>query len=138
VIGAALLPYKWAIIAASVIAGLGFAGWKGYALGRDRVQTKWDVSLVEIAQRQAAVEAAQRIVMQQASATYQANLAALEKRNVASRQQVRSATAVAFTCPATGQLADVVVPRALLERLRDATADPPDAAATPGGPDTPL
>lgn len=129
---AALAPYKWAAIAAAVASACAFSGYKGYAHGRDNVKQKWDKANVEAQQKASAIEAANRIVAQQASTTYQATIATLERRNAASVKQVRQAASAPLVCPAGGTFGDVRVPPDVLRVLISAGADlPANPASAP-------
>lgn len=113
------LPYRWIAAALALVAMLAATWWHGHGAGVRSVQTKWDAEKLAISMQRDA----DAVIAQQASATYQQQLAKIQGRTVALQGKLRDALNKPIpTCPAT--LGAVVVDRDTIGLLRSAGADP--------------
>jgi hypothetical protein len=119
---------------AFVLQGLG-CYWVGHnhgdEAGAERIQALWDD-----AEKQA--EADNKRIRGEGfeiAAEYESKLNILEKRYANSLAQQRAAQRLPFTCPASGEIGDVVVPAELIRSMFNRTADgarlPGSAASEP-------
>lgn len=117
-----------ALKAGAVLVLLVGAWFSGKNFGAERVQARWDKAAAEARAAAEAERESNQLRAQAAATSYEAQRAAIARR--ANTPSPESAYALHATiCPPAGplgrplELGDVPVPRAVLDRLRDAGAD---------------
>ena len=123
----ALLPWRTILPALAVLALLAGIWFHGHHTGAESVQTKWDA---QVRADKDAADAAREVDLLRSSAAataYEARSATIARR--ATQPSPEAAYALHATiCPPAGalgrlELGDVPLPAAVLQRLRDASAD---------------
>lgn len=110
-------PWGWATLLAVALAAGG--AWCHRA-GARSVQARWDAAEVQ-RERQANADALRRADLAlAASASHEADRAALARNLREARNAVSIALRTPISCPASGLAADVVLPAAALAGVRDA------------------
>lgn len=126
---AGLLP-AWAWFAAAALV-LASAVAFGDRSGAARVKARWDA--VELARQQAEADTRREDarISRAADAEFQRWRADRARRDADIARRLRDALQRPVSCPTSGLLADVPVPAAVVDRLRDAGADDGSPGAAP-------
>lgn len=130
-----LLP-AWAWFALAV-AVLGSSLALGYRQGAGRVQARWDAAELKRERQAAEQRREDERIGRAAAANFEAWRADQTRRQADIARRLRDALKAPLSCPASGQVADVVIPADAVRSLRDAAgaelrSTEPAAIAGPG------
>ena len=132
---AGLLPaWAWFAAAAVVLALTGAQGWRS---GAAHVQAEWDKAELSHEQAQADQVRENARISRQTAASFERWRAEQNRKAATLAKELHNALQRPVACPASGVLADVPIPAAVVDGLRGAGTvivppEPPAAIAGPG------
>lgn len=124
------LALKLALGALALVAAFGAGCWLGYSLGRDRADADCATAETTRLSNELIESKKDRDEARRLSAEYLTQVSSLEEKYAVADRARKAALDSKVTCPASGRVGDVRLPRAVVRSMFPSVA-PADAASRP-------